>query len=84
MVWLKPFGFNGPLTEAACDGKALGSLAAPIATKDVLRKFPVLDRVINKLGGRVDNDTLEELRKKTENQNVREAVRAFLKTQKMI
>lgn len=84
MVWLKPFGFNGPLTEAASGGKAVGSLAAPIVTKDVLRRFPVLDRVINKLGGRVDNDTLEELRKKTENQNVREAVRAFLKAQKLI
>ena len=84
MVWLKPFGFNGPLTETACGGKEVGSLAAPIATKDVLRKFPVLDRVINKLGGSVDNDRLEELRKKTENQNVREAVRAFLKSQKMI
>ncbi len=84
MVWLKPFGFRGPLAEAARGGKAVGSLAAPIATKDVLKRFPVLDRVINKLGGIVDDDTLEELRKKTENQDVREVVKAFLKAQKMI
>jgi len=84
MVWLKPFGFSGPLTEATSGGKAVGSLAAPIVTKDVLKKFPVLDRVINKLGGRVDNHALEELRKKTENQKVRETVKTFLKAQKMI
>lgn len=84
MVWLKPFGFKGPLNDAACRGEVVGSLAAPIATKDVLRKFPVLDRVINKLGSRVDNGMLEELRKQTENQDVRETVRAFLKAHKMI
>jgi osmoprotectant transport system substrate-binding protein len=83
MVWLKPFGFRGPLTQGA-NAKAVGSLAAPIVTKDVLKRFPVLDRVINKLGGIVDNDTLEDLRQKAENQNVRETVRAFLKTKNMI
>jgi hypothetical protein len=37
-----------------------------------------LDRLINKLGGRVDNNALEELRKKSENQNVETTVKEFL------
>jgi len=81
MVWLKPFGFSGPLTDGGNDH---GTLAAPVATKRVLRRFPVLDRVINKLAGSIDNDTLKELRKQTENQDVRETVRAFLAAQKLI
>ena len=84
MVWLKPFGFQGPLTNEAHSKKDRGTLAAPIATKDTLRKFPVLDRVINKLGNRVDNNVIEELRKKTENQDVKKVVREFLKAQNLI
>ena len=84
MIWLKPFGFQGPLTLGA-DGKKNGaSLAAPITTKDVLKKFPILDRLINKLGGRIDNNTIDDLRKNTENQDVEKVVRDFLKAQRLI
>jgi osmoprotectant transport system substrate-binding protein len=84
MVWLKPFGFQGPLTLEANLKKDCPTLAAPVATKDVLRRFPVLDRLINKLGGRIDNNAMDELRKKTENQDIKEAIREFLKTQRLI
>ena len=84
MIWLKPFGFRGPLTFEAGGEKESVSLAAPITTKDVLKKFPVLDRLINKLGGRIDNNTIDELRENTKNQDVKEAVTEFLKTQKLI
>jgi glycine betaine/choline ABC-type transport system substrate-binding protein len=84
MIWLKPFGFRGPLTVESGGEKESVSLAAPVTTKDVLKKFPVLDRLINKLGGRIDNNTIEELRKKTEEQDVETVVREFLKTQKLI
>ncbi len=84
MVWLKPFGFQGPLTSEGNSKKELATLAAPVTTKDVLRKFPVLDRLINKLGGRIDNNTIDELRKKAENQDIKEAVRGFLETRRLI
>jgi len=84
MVWLKPFGFKGPLTPEANLKKDCATLAVPVATKDVLRRFPVLDRLINKIGGRIDNNTMDELRKKTENQDIKEAIREFLKTQRLI
>ena len=84
MIWLKPFGFQGPLTLGA-DGKNNGpTLAAPVTTKDVLKKFPVLDRLINKLGGRIDNSTIDELRKKTEKQDVETVVKEYLKAQRLI
>jgi len=84
MVWLKPFGFQGPLTSEANLKKDRATLAVPVATKDILRRFPVLDRLINKIGGRIDNNTMDELRKKTENQDIKEAIREFLKTQRLI
>ena len=84
MVWLKPFGFQGPLTPEANFKSERPTLAAPIATKDVLRRFPVLDRLINKLGGRIDANTMDELRKRTEQQDIKEAVREFLKAQRLI
>ena len=84
MVWLKPFGFQGPLTQAAPSEKIDITLAAPITTKDVIKKFPILDRLINKLGGRVDNKVMEELRIKSENQDVETLVREFLTAKKLI
>lgn len=84
MVWLKPFGFDGPVSVAGGGKGFVASLAAPVTTKDVLRKFPVLDRVINKLGGRIDNSTVDELRKKTSNNDMKEVVKEFLKEQKLI
>jgi glycine betaine/choline ABC-type transport system substrate-binding protein len=84
MVWLKPFGFQGPMAQAAPSGKVDGTLAAPVTTKDVIKKFPILDRLINKLAGRVDNKTLEDLRKKSENQDVEITVREFLTSNNLI
>jgi hypothetical protein len=43
-----------------------------------------LDRLINKLAGQVDNKTLEELREKSENQDVEITVREFLTSHKLI
>jgi osmoprotectant transport system substrate-binding protein len=71
MIWLKPFGYQGPLPQAA-------------PSKDVIKKFPILDRLINKLAGQVDNKTLEELREKSENQDVEITVREFLTSHKLI
>ena len=84
MVWLKPFGFQGPMAQAASSGKVDGTMAAPVTTKDVIKKFPILDRLINKLAGKVDNKALEELREKSENQDVEITVREFLTSNNLI
>jgi len=84
MVWLKPFGFQGPLPQAAPSGEVDRTMAAPVTTKDIIKKFPILDRLINKLAGQVDNKTLEDLRKKSENQDVEITVREFLTSTNLI
>ncbi len=84
MIWLKPFGFQGPLAQVPPSEKIDITLAAPITTKDVIKKFPILDRLINKLAGRVDNKTLEELREKSESQDLEITVREFLTSNKLI
>ena len=84
MIWLRPFGFQGPLPQVAPSEKVDRTIAAPITTKEVVKKFPILDRLINKLAGRVDNKTMEELRKKSENQDVEITVREFLTSHKLI
>jgi osmoprotectant transport system substrate-binding protein len=84
MIWLRPFGFKGPMAQEAPSEKIDRTMAAPITTKEVVKKFPILDRLINKLAGKVDNKTLEELREKSENQDIEITVREFLTSKKMI
>ena len=84
LIWLKPFGFQGPLPIEAQSGEYDGTWAVPVVSKDTLKKFPVLDRIINKLGGRVDNKAIEKLREKSENQDIKTTVREFLKSQNLI
>ena len=83
MVWLKPFGFQGPLAQAPSENVDR-TLAVPVTTKEVIKKFPVLDRLINKLAGQVDNNALEELRKKSESQDVETTAREFLTSHNLI
>lgn len=84
MVWLRPFGFQGPLTHETGGEHDPASLAVPVTTKDVLKKFPVLDRLINKLGGRIDNNTINELRQQVEKGDIEGVVKEFLKAEKLI
>ncbi len=84
MVWLKPLGYKGPLQNPAVTDPGSISLAVPVTTKDVLDRFPVLDRVINKLSGRVDDRTLQQLMQKAETDGIKVAVKGFLKAQNLI
>ena len=83
MVWLKPFGYRGPLSPEDKQAKN-GSLAVPVTTKDVLNRFPVLDRVINKLAGKLDDTTLHTLLDKLKKQKLEAVVKDFLKTRNLI
>lgn len=84
MVWLKPLGYKGPVTNDPQKEDTNLSLAVPITTREVLNRFPVLDRVINKLGGRIDEQTLQQLIKKTETSEISVVVKDFLKDQNLI
>jgi glycine betaine/choline ABC-type transport system substrate-binding protein len=84
MVWLKPLGYKGPLLKDTDKAAENASLAIPVTTRDVLNRFPVLDRVINKLGGRLDKNTLQQLILETETKDVAVVVKDFLKNQNLI
>jgi len=84
MVWLKPLGYKGPLLNDAGLEEKNVSLAVPVTTREVLNRFPVLDRVINKLGGRIDERTLQQLIQKAESEEITVIVKQFLKDQNLI
>jgi glycine betaine/choline ABC-type transport system substrate-binding protein len=77
-VWLKPFGYKGPV------GKDKASQAVPVANRDSLAKFPVLDRVITKLGGLLDDATVQQLIEKAKAGDAKAAAKEFLKAKNLI
>lgn len=75
LVWLAPLGFSDP---------KLGP-AAPVARKDTLKKFPALARLIDKLGNKIDDATMQKLEAQVKGgKPPADVARAFLKEQKLI
>lgn len=81
MVWLKPFGYSGPLGNVSAEER---SLAAPVTTRTVLDRFPVLDRVINKLDGKINESTLKQLTEDVATSDLEAVAKSFLKARNMI
>ncbi|BCR05938.1 lipoprotein [Desulfuromonas versatilis] len=77
LVWLKPLGFEGQ--EAAAGGQA-----APVVRKDTLKKFPALARLINKLGGAISPQAMQDLEAQAAQITAKEVARNFLKEGKFI
>jgi len=80
LVWLQPFGFEAPRGTTP----SLPAQAAPVVRKDTLKKFPALARLVNKLGGVIDGETMDGLVEKAGQREIREVARDFLKTNRMI
>ncbi len=81
LVWLKPFGYTGPTDLAK---SADGSLAAAVTSTDVLEKFPILDRLINKLAGRISQETLRQLQQEAASADLAAVAKNFLKKKNLI
>jgi glycine betaine/choline ABC-type transport system substrate-binding protein len=77
LVWLRPLGYKG-----ANAGEA--SSAVPVAKRESLSKFPVLDRVINRLGGVLDNAAVEELMQQSTGGNPESVAKDWLKQRNLI
>ena len=71
------------MTEGPRDAGTVAE-AAPVVRKDTLKKFPALARLINKLGGSIDDATMAELEKASADGNSREVARNFLKKNRFI
>jgi osmoprotectant transport system substrate-binding protein len=80
LVWLKPFGFSDE--RYAPEGTV--AVAAPVVRKDTLKKFPALARLINKLGGSIDDPTMKDLETASVAGNSRDVARKFLKEKRFI
>ena len=80
LVWLKPFGFSDQ--RYAPEGTVAD--AAPVVRKDTLKKFPALARLINKLGGAIDAETIRQLESQSAETGAREVARKFLKENRFI
>ncbi len=81
LVWLKPFGYQGP---SDLEGSTGGTLAAAVTSTDVLEKFPILDRLINKLAGRISLETLKQLKQEAAGTDLAVAAKTFLKKKNLI
>ena len=79
LVWLNPFGYKGPVEQ-----QSAASLAVPVANQESLAKFPVLDRVINKLGDLIDDAALQQLIQQAQNGDTETVAKDFLKNRNLI
>lgn len=80
LVWLEPFGFaDQKLAPAGTVAEA-----APVVRKDTLKKFPALARLINKLGGAVNQATMQKLETGVKGDNAKDVARKFLKENRLI
>jgi hypothetical protein len=84
MVWLRPFGYHGPVNKQLEPESRQDSMAAVVTTRKVLNKFPVLDRVINKLSGKIDDHVLKELVQNSATGKDDSAIKRFLKQRNLI
>jgi len=80
LVWLQPFGFVEPKVTQI----DIPAQAAPVVRKDTLKKFPALARLLNKLGGKIDVATMQQLEAKAEKAPLGEVARTFLKENRLI
>jgi len=80
LVWLEPFGFVDPKLAPA----GTVAEAAPVVRKDTLKKYPALARLINKLGGVIDQATMQKLEAAAGGGNAKDVARKFLKDNRLI
>ncbi len=85
MIWLKPYLYHGPVGKGGAAGPSdMVSMAAPVTTVKVLDRFPILDRVINKLCDKIDDTVMKQLIDEAGKRPVKDVVRDFLKNRNLI
>jgi osmoprotectant transport system substrate-binding protein len=82
-VWLEPFGYDRYFSEKARAGEKPGP-AGVMLCKDALAKFPALPKLLGKLRGVLDNETMASLLSESEKSDPKVVARRFLKSRKLI
>jgi len=83
VVWLDPLGYDRTFPEKARNGEKPGQ-AGVMLCKDALSKFPALPKLLGKLRGTLDNETMASLLREAEKSDPKTVARRFLKTRKLI
>ena len=83
VVWLEPFGYDRYFPEKAKNGERPGQ-AGVMLCKDALSKFPALPKLLGKLRGVLDNETMASLLREASTSDPKTVARRFLKTRKLI
>ncbi len=87
VVWLEPFGYDRYFSEKSRNGESAGRNPGPaglMLCKDALAKFPALPKLLGKLRGVLDNETMAELLREAKDADPRAVARRFLKSRKLI
>jgi len=83
VVWLEPFGYDRYFSEKGKAGEKPGQ-AGVMLCKDALSKFPALPKLLGKLRGVLDNETMASLLRESETSDPKTVARRFLKSRKLI
>ena len=83
VVWLEPFGYDRYFPEKANGGERPGQ-AGVMLCKDALSKFPALPKLLGKLRGVLDNETMASLLREASTSDPKTVARRFLKARKLI
>lgn len=83
VVWLEPFGYDRTFPEKARNGERPGP-AGVMLCKDALSKFPALPKLLGKLRGVLDNETMASLLKEASTSDPKTVARRFLKSRKLV
>ena len=83
VVWLEPFGYDRYFPEKANTGERPGP-AGVMLCKDALSKFPALPKLLGKLRGALDNETMGSLLREASMSDPKTVARRFLKSRKLI
>ncbi|MBI5419442.1 MAG: hypothetical protein HZA60_05080 [Deltaproteobacteria bacterium] len=83
VVWLESFGYDRYFSGKAYAGEKPGQ-AGLMLCKDALSKFPALPKLLAKLRGALDNETMASLLHEAEKSDPKAVARRFLKSRKLI
>ena len=83
VVWLEPFGYDRYFPGKAKNGERPGQ-AGVMLCKEALSKFPALPKLLGKLRGVLDNETMASLLREASASDPKTVARRFLKSRKLI
>ena len=83
VVWLEPVGYDRYFSEKSKAGEKPGQ-AGVMLCKDALSKFPALPKLLGKLRGVLDNETMGSLLREASTSDPKTVARRFLKSRKLI